>query len=98
MKSGDFVQIMCYNPKFRGITGSLSAAIFLSLILKEGPIGGWVKISCGRAESVTGMTYKEQATARRILLGRGLILERYDRLNHELSFMVDRDGFDDAFA
>jgi len=40
-------------------------------------------------EYETGLTYREQDTARRLLRARGLIRERQDRLQHRVYFQVD---------
>lgn len=96
MKITDYMCPMVYHPRLRRAAGSFTATIFLSLILNEGRIGDWIEISVKRAEEVTGLTYEEQKTARAKLVKRGIIMEKYDRMKHDLMFVVLADGLNDA--
>ncbi|WP_454008363.1 hypothetical protein [Alcaligenes phenolicus] len=49
-------------------------------------------------EAETGLSVREQTTARRQLRDRGLITETHKRIEHKLYFKLDRDAFDRLIA
>jgi len=51
---------------------------------------GWIFKTAVEIERETGLTYREQQHARRILVKHGLIEERYQRLNHRMDFKVNK--------
>ncbi len=48
-------------------------------------------------ERETGLTYKEQVSARRLLRSRGFLQERQDRLRHLMYFKLDLDALLEAW-
>jgi len=70
---------------------SVNASVFLSFIgWKTLPhdIDGWKAVTTVEIEARTGLSTKEQATARRLLVEKGLIEEHYARLQHTLKFRL----------
>lgn len=66
-------------------------------IMKRGTIDlsdpdGELDASSQSLERETGLTYREQVTARRLLRERGLLRERTDRLSHRSYFQLDLDA------
>lgn len=50
--------------------------------------GEWRHFSTQEIEDATGLTIKEQATARKLLVSKGLIEDKYVRLEHKLMFRI----------
>jgi hypothetical protein len=80
---------VAYYPKLRIITGSTNATILLCQLLywigKERYTGEIFKTSEEITEE-TGLSYKEQKTARKNLIDNGLLEERYARLEHQIYY------------
>jgi len=97
MRLADFLQEIgrpvAYYPKLRRITGSTTATILLCQLVywtgRQADPDGWIYKTAAEIEEETGLSEKEQRTARRNLKGRGLLQERYDRLNHRMYYRVD---------
>jgi hypothetical protein len=96
MRLADFLQEIgrpiAYYPKLRRITGSTTATIFLCQLIywsgKQKDPDGWIYKTAAEIEEETGLSEKEQRTARQHLKQRGLIEERYARLEHRMYYRV----------
>jgi hypothetical protein len=80
--------------------GSVNAAIFFGQLRywsdrTENPLGVY-KTSDEWAKE-TGLSYREQVTARRVLSEPGFVLETNKRLEHRMFFLIDWDAFNPAF-
>jgi hypothetical protein len=93
---------IAFHRVFVDVTGSATAALLLSACIQDqelhaSPIGGWNQASAEDWQQLTGLSRKEQATARKILREQGLLEERragfpaqfeiklnYDRLAHRM--------------
>jgi len=49
---------------------------------------GWVALSADQIRTATGLTENEQRTSRGVLVNRGLIEEKYVRIDHQMFFKV----------
>jgi hypothetical protein len=70
---------------------SVNATVFLCFIAWRtfpDELGGWKSLSIEIVEHSTGLSVKEQSTARKQLVQAGLIEERYARLEHKLKFRI----------
>ncbi len=91
----DIGRPVAYYPSIRKITFTTNASILLCQLLywsdKTTEKNGWIYKTSSQLEEETGLTYDEQKTARAKLVELQLIEEKYDRLNHEMNFKVDKD-------
>jgi len=94
MELGDFLigigRSVSYYPELRKITGTANASIMLLNIIywcDKGKRGqGWFYKSAQEIEEETGLTYREQQSARKALVSKGFIEENYERLSHRMYF------------
>lgn len=81
-----------YYPGFVGqFDISVNACVMLCFIAwKTFPdeLGGWKPMSSETIRQATGLSTKEQVTARRQLVEAGLVEEFYARLDHEMRFKI----------
>lgn len=99
MKLTDFLtdvgRPIAYFPKLKRITGSTTATILLCQFIywrgKEADPEGWLYKTSDDIERETGLTYKEQKTARSALVSAGLLEEHYARLDHQMEFRLNLD-------
>lgn len=106
MRLSDFLtdvgRPVAYYPGLRKITGSTNATIFLCQFVywtgKESAGDGWIYKTSEEIESETGLSYKEQTTAREKLVTAGLIEEKYARLEHQMYFRVNLDTLNDKWG
>ena len=104
MKPSDTLKILgrsvSYFPKMHKITGSTTASILWGQLFywsdKGSADDGWIYKSAEELTEETGLSYKEQKNARKILVKLGLLHERYQRLDHKMWFQVDFDALDEA--
>lgn len=93
---------IAYHPALARMVGGVNAAIFLSQLIywdermEDAELG--VYKTADQWESETGLSVREQTTARRQLRDRGLITETHKRIEHKLYFKLDRDAFDRLIA
>lgn len=85
-----------FQRPFVDITGSISAALLLSMLLQQhddtGQVpGGWFQAEPLEWEMRCGLSGKEQATARRKLLALGLTQEKRSGFPARLSMRLDYD-------
>lgn len=82
---------MTYYPSLVPLIGK-SETLFLSQLLYWSPRGkkadGWIYKPVDEVEDETGLTYREQHRARKELVKRGIIEERYDRKEHVMYYRV----------
>ena len=91
---------VAYHPMLSRFFGSVNAAIFFGQLRywsdkTENPLGVY-KTSEEWTEE-TGLSYREQVTARRILSAPGYVVETNKRLDHRIYFLIDWTVFNAAF-
>lgn len=91
---------VAYHPTLAHFFGSVNAALFFGQLRywderTENPLGVY-KTSEEWAEE-TGLSYREQTTARRILVDAQYVIETNKRLEHRLYFKIDWDAFNPDF-
>ena len=91
---------VAYHPMLAHFFGSVNAALFFGQLRywhdkTENPLGVYKESEEWTRE--TGLSYREQATARRILADAGFVVETHKRLEHRLFFLIDWDAFNPAF-
>lgn len=93
---------IAYHPALARMVGGVNAAIFLSQLIywdermEDAELG--VYKTAEQWEAETGLSVREQTTARRQLRDRGLITETHKRIEHKLYFKLDRGAFDRLIA
>ena len=91
---------VAYHPMLSHFFGSVNAAIFFCQLRYWGdrtvnPLGVYKTSEEWTTE--TGLSYREQATARRILSDPGFVIETNKRLEHRIYFLIDWSAFNPAF-
>ena len=92
----DLGRPIAYYPNLKNITGSTTASILLCQFLywtDKTKDDGWIWKTSEELEEETGLTYNEQRTARKNLVGLNLIEEEYKRLDHYIKFRVNQNAF-----
>lgn len=94
-------QAIAYFPKLGKYLGSVKAAIFLGQLIfwhdkTNNQLG--VYKSAEEIQEETGLTYKEQISARKTLVDLGLVTETYKRIEHKLYFKFNVEKFDQWFT
>lgn len=105
MRFADFLDgiggYVAFHPRMTKFCGSTNANVFLSNMFAWSGHGkdpdGWIYKSSEDIEFETGLSYKEQAAARRLLVSRGFIEEKHRRFEHRMYFRVDKDRISDAW-
>jgi hypothetical protein len=105
MRFADFLEdiggYVSFHPSLTKLCGSTNANIFLSNIFswtgKGSHPDGWIYKSSQEIEADTGLTYKEQANARKQLVSRGFLEEMHKRFEHKLYFRINKDSFSDSW-
>ncbi|MBX6334710.1 hypothetical protein IRY61_05230 [Candidatus Saccharibacteria bacterium] len=80
--------------------GGVNAALFLSQAVYwslRSP-GGWFWKTAQEWEEETGLSWREQKTARMKLVGHGVLEEKEERLSHRMYFRVDVDKIGDILG
>ena len=90
---------IAYYPKLAKHVGGVKACIFLCQLLywsdkTDNPLG--VYKDADQWEEETGLSYREQATARKALKELSLIIETHKRLEHRIYFRVDFEMMDEV--
>lgn len=92
----DFGRPVAYYPGLVRHFGSVNAVIFFAQVFywqdKAGPDG--VYKTADEIQSETGLSYREQATARALLKSKGLLIETAKRLEHKTFYLIDLDVLD----
>ena len=91
---------VAYHPRLSKFFKSLNAAIFFGQLSywsdkTDNPLG--VYKTADEWMDETGLSYREQTTARRVLSEPGFVIETNKRLEHRLFFLIDWDAFNTAF-
>ncbi len=95
----NFGHAIAYHPQLAAFLESVTAAVFFAQLRywmdrTDNPLGVYKTAEEWTIE--TGLSYREQATARRILAERGFVVETHKRLEHRLFFRIDWDAFNGA--
>lgn len=98
--STNWGQPVAYHPMLSHFFASVNAAIFFCQLRywgdrTENPLGVYKTSEEWTTE--TGLSYREQATARRILSEAGFVVETNKRLEHRIYFLVDWSAFNPTF-
>lgn len=92
----DFGRPVAYYPGLVRHFGSVNAVIFFAQVFywqdKAGPNG--VYKTAEEIQLETGLSYREQATARALLKTKGLLIETAKRLEHKTFYLIDLDVLD----
>ncbi|MGQ7948466.1 DNA-binding protein, partial [Providencia huashanensis] len=93
----DFGRPVAYYPGLVKRFGSVNAVIFFSQIFywqdkTDSELG--VYKSSEDITSETGLSYREQLTARKHLVKRGILIETDRRLEHKIYYRIDCDQLD----
>lgn len=91
---------IAYYPKMAKFLGSVNASVMFSQLFywqdrTDNELG--VFKTAEEWEEETGLTYREQATARKALRERGFLHETHQRLQHRMFFRLDIDAINTAF-
>ena len=102
MRIGEFLadigRPVAYYPQLARAVGSVNAAIMLCQLLywdgKQHDSDGWVVKTSAELEAETGLSRREQDTARRLLRTLGIVEERLAGLPAKLQYRVAHDVLD----
>ena len=91
---------VAYYPKLSRFFGSVNASLFFSQLYywqsrTTDPDG--VFKTADEWDDETGLSYREQVTARKILVDQGFLIEVHKRLQHRVYYMLDMSAIDAAF-
>lgn len=92
---------IAYYPSLTKPLGSVNACLFFCQIFywqdkATSDLG--VYKTAEEIEIETGMTYKEQATARKMLVEKGILIETHKRIEHKIFYRIDLDKLDFAIS
>lgn len=90
-----------YYPRLARFFGSINASILFSQLAywqdrTNSPIG--IYKTAEELEEETGLSYREQVTARKHLASKGYLIETHKRLEHKIFYRLDFDAIDSAFG
>jgi hypothetical protein len=97
----DFGRPVAFYPGLVKHFGSVNAVLFFCQIFywrdrASSELGVYKSVEDIEAE--TGLTYREQVTARKLLVERGVLIETPKRLEHRIYFRIDEDRLDALLA
>lgn len=97
----DIGRPIAYYPRLAQFFGSVNSAIFFAQLFywqqrSENELGVYKTAQEWTEE--TGLTYREQVTARKILVDRSFLIETHRRLEHRIYFRLVQSAVDTAFA
>ncbi|MBD2472188.1 hypothetical protein [Nostoc sp. FACHB-145] len=106
MKLTDFLidigNSVAYYPKLVEVTGGVLPNLFLCQMYywlgKQKNPEGWIYKTQAEIEKETGLTRKEQETARKFLKARGLLQEKYTGCPRRLEFWLDKDALNQRWS
>lgn len=92
---------VAYYPGLAKHVGGVKPAIFLCQMIywsdkTENELGVYKSVE--EWEEETGLSYREQVTARKELVERGLIIETAKRIEHRIYFLLNEDLLDEYLA
>jgi hypothetical protein len=91
---------IAYYPSLSEAIGSNTAGIFLCQMLywhDRSQNDGWVYKTMEEIKKETGLSRKEQISARKLLTSLGLLEENYERLKHRMFYRINLARFDEWF-
>lgn len=92
---------IAYRPNFARLFGGVVAEIFFEQIFywqdKADPVLGVYKTQ-EELEIETGLSRKEQETARKLLREKGVLIETHKRLEHRMYYKIDCEKLDELLA
>lgn len=94
-------RVIAYRPNLARLFGGVIAEVFFEQIFywqdkTDSDLG--VYKTQEELEVETGLSRKEQETARKLLREKGVLIETYKRLEHRLYYKIDRDKLDELLA
>ena len=96
MRLSDFItdvgQSLSYYPSIARLVGVKECVLLCQFIYwkgKQTDPDGWIYKTREDIRDETGMSFREQETARNSLRSKKLLDDKYDRLNHQLFFRVN---------
>jgi hypothetical protein len=95
LQEAEDVRTITIHPKVVALLGGIKETVFFTNITQRLPSGDRDREVCKTMEEIeaeTGLTIYEQVRARKKLVERGVLKERYARLEHKLYFSLDLDG------
>ncbi|MCC5633500.1 hypothetical protein LC613_39235 [Nostoc sphaeroides CHAB 2801] len=106
MKLTDFLidlgNSVAYYPKLVEVTGGVLPNLFLCQMYywlgKQKNPEGWIYKTQAEIEKETGLTRKQQETARKFLKARGLLQEKYTGCPRRLEFWLDKDTLNQRWS
>lgn len=93
----DFGRPVAYYPGLVKHLGSVNAVLLFCQFFywsdkTENELGVYKSVEA--IEKETGLSYREQATARKQLIAKGVLIETHKRLEHRIYYRIDRDQLD----
>lgn len=106
MKLTDFLidlgNSVAYYPKLVEVSGGVLPNLFLCQMYywlgKQKNPEGWIYKTQAEIEKETGLTRKQQETARKFLKARGLLQEKYTGCPRRLEFWLDKDALNQRWS
>lgn len=94
---GNLGRAVAFHPALVKPLGSINSVLFFEQIMywqpkADHPDG--VYKTCEDIEAETGLSYREQVTARKHLVSIGVLVETHRRLEHRMYFKIDLAAFD----
>jgi len=88
-----------YYPKLCPVVGGVKACIFLCVVFWKAfeEHDGWLQVSMDDITKLSGLSVKEQRSARDALKRIGVLQERENRLAHLMFYRINTDALDAAF-
>ena len=87
-----------FYPKLTELTGSVTATVLLGQLVywtgKEADPDGWIYKTGLDLTKETSLTRREQETARKQLVDKGILYEKYKGVPRQLYFKIDTDKLD----
>ncbi|WP_375511461.1 hypothetical protein [uncultured Nostoc sp.] len=98
----DLGNSVAYYPKLVEVTGGVLPNLFLCQMYywlgKQKNPEGWIYKTQAEIEKETGLTRKQQETARKFLKARGLLQEKYTGCPRRLEFWLDKDTLNQRWS
>jgi hypothetical protein len=98
----DLGNSVAYYPKLVEVTGGVLPNLFLCQMYywlgKQKNPEGWIYKTQAEIEKGTGLTRKQQETARKFLKARGLLQEKYTGCPRRLEFWLDKDALNQRWS
>ena len=91
---------VAYYAELARFVGSVGAAIFLQQLFywRDRATHEYIYKTSANIEEETGLSYKEQKTARRKLVALGILQEKHARLQHEMHWTINEEALNEAWV